>query len=381
MRAYVFTDPAITRHAGRFVWLELDTEKAKNAEIKKRLGVAALPTSFVLDPADERVALRWVGGFTVAQLDRLLDDGAAAVSGVPGRGAADSALARADRLYAAGDNAAAAAEYERALASAPEGWPSYTRAADAALFALSSADSFEAATRLAHVAFPRVARLPSAASVAASGLEAALELPRTHPLRRALVAEFEQDARAVLADSTLPIAADDRSGLYIDLMDARKERMDVAGTRELAGQWAAFLEREAAAATTPEQRAVFDSHRLSAYLELGQPERAIPMLQASERDLPGDYNPPARLAVAYRALGRWDDALAASDRALEKAYGPRKLALLATRSDIYAGKGDKTSARKTLEQAIALAESLPPGQQSPGMMASLNKKLEALKPF
>ena len=53
------------------------------------------------------------------------------------------------------------------------------------------------------------------------------------------------------------------------------------------------------------------------------------MLQASERDLPDDYNPPARLATAYKAMRRWDEALAASDRALAKAYGPRKLGMLA----------------------------------------------------
>ena len=79
MKAFVFTNPSLARHAGRFVWLEIDTEKKQNAALKKQLGVPALPTYFVMDPADQKVALRWVGGFTVAQLDRLLDDGAAAV--------------------------------------------------------------------------------------------------------------------------------------------------------------------------------------------------------------------------------------------------------------------------------------------------------------
>ncbi len=380
MRAYVFTDSTLTRHAGRFVWLELDTEKAKNAALKKKLGVAALPTYFVLDPADEKVPLRWTGAFTVAQLDRLLDDGSAAVSGRRGTGLADAALARADSANGAGDYAGAATAYRQALAAAPAGWPPYARAVDAALFALSSAESNEAAARLARDAFPRLASTPSAASVAASGLEAALGLPRSHPQRRELIGAMEADARAVLADSTLAIAADDRSGLYIDLISARKDVVDLGGAHALALAWAAFLERQAAAARTPEQRTVFDSHRLSAYLELGTPEKAIPMLQASERDLPDDYNPPARLAVTYLALKRWDDALAASDRALARAYGPRKLALLATRADIYAGKGDAPAARKTLEEAIALATSLPPGQQSESTLASLKRKLDAIKP-
>jgi tetratricopeptide (TPR) repeat protein len=378
MRAYVFTDPTLTRHAGRFVWLEIDTEKARNAALGRRLGVSVLPTFFVVDPADGRVALRWVGGFTVAQLDRLLDDGAVAVSGRAGPGAADAALLEADRLYAAADYPGAVRGYERALAAAPGGWPPYPRAVDALLFALSSADSNEAVARLARDAFPRLSRAPSAPNLAGSGLDAAVALPDTLAGRADLIRALEADARAVLADSALRIAADDRSGVYIALLDARHDAGDTEGARRVAAAWAAFLEGEAARARTAEQRAVFDSHRLSAYLELGEPGRAIPMLEASERDLPGDYNPPARLAVAYRALKRWDAALAASDRALARAYGPRRLGILTTRADIFSDRGEPAAARRTLEGALSEAEALPQGQRSEGTIAGLRRKLAAL---
>ena len=76
------------------------------------------------------------------------------------------------------------------------------------------------------------------------------------------------------------------------------------------------------------------------------------MLEASERDLPDDYNPPARLAAAYKAMKRYDDALAASDRALAKAYGPRKIGILQTRADIYTAQGDVPSARKTKRPSV-----------------------------
>jgi tetratricopeptide (TPR) repeat protein len=379
MRAYVLTDPTLTRHAGRFVWLEIDTEKAKNAALRKRLGVSALPTFFVVDPADGRVALRWVGGFTARQLDRLLDDGAAAVRGAAGAGAPEAALLRADRLYADADYAGAARGYEEALAAAPGGWPPYARVVDALLYALSSADSGAAVARVARDAYPRVRGTPSAANVAASGLDAALGLPDTLAGRNDLVAAFESGAREVLADSTLDIAADDRSGVYVALLDARQDAKDAAGARRVAGEWAAFLEREAGRAATPEKRAVFDSHRLSAYLELGEPQRAIPALEASERDLPGDYNPPARLAVAYNAMKRWDEALAASDRALAKSYGPRRLGILSTRADILRDRGDRAAARQVLEQALSEAQALPTGQRSEGAIAALRKKLAALE--
>ena len=68
MRAFVFTDPALASEAGRFVWLGIDVEKAKNAKARKAYPAAALPTFFLLDPADGSVVRRWVGGMTVAQL-------------------------------------------------------------------------------------------------------------------------------------------------------------------------------------------------------------------------------------------------------------------------------------------------------------------------
>ena len=77
-------------------------------------------------------------------------------------------------------------------------------------------------------------------------------------------------------------------------------------------------------------------------------------------------------------MKRFDDALAASDRALENAYGPRKLTILRTRADIYSAKGDAVAARQTIEEAIRFADSMPPGQRSEGTIASLKKKLESL---
>ncbi|HEY3216400.1 MAG TPA: thioredoxin family protein [Candidatus Eisenbacteria bacterium] len=387
MRAFVFTDRSLARQAGQFVWLEIDTEKARNAALSARLKVRALPTFFVLDPATEAVVLRWVGGATAPQLEKLLEDGRLAVasagSATPGghrapASAADSAFARAERLYGEDDNAAAADAYQEALRLAPDGWPHYGRAVESLLFAWQNTDDYEPAARLARDAWPRLRKTSSAANVVASGLDCALSLPDDHPLRRELMKTFEAGARELIADPAVPLAADDRSAVYIVLLDARKDAKDSTGARRVASEWAAFLEGEAARAVTPEERAVFDPHRLSAYLELGEPERAIPMLEASERDFPDDYNPPARLALAYKAMKRWDQALAASDRALVGVYGPRKLRLLEARAEIYVGRADRAAARRTLEEAVALAESFAPGQRSESAIASLKKKLGAL---
>ncbi len=232
---------------------------------------------------------------------------------------------------------------------------------------------------LAREMAPRARHTASAGNVIASGLDCAVQMSKDDPRRAALLDTLERAARDVAADTALAIAADDRSAVYIALLDARDAAGDSVGHQATAGQWAAFLERAAARAKTPEQRAVFDSHRLSAYLELNAPERAIPMLEASERDLPNDYNPPARLATAYKAMHRWDDALAASDRALAKAYGPRRMLVLQTRADIYLGKGDRAGARRTLEQALAEARAFPEGQRSERTISALEKKVAELQ--
>src|SRR5438270_902797 len=236
MRAFVFTDKALERYSGRFVWLAIDTENSTNTAFLKKYPISVWPTLLIVDPKKEEVALRYAGGATVPQLQKLLADGTRAIQGPKNK--ADEALARADKL-------------------ANEG-------------------------------------------------------------------------------------------------------------------------QHAEAAKTAEQRAVFDSHRLSVYIDLQQPERAIPMLEQSERDLPNDYNPPARLGVVYRTMGKYDEALAAYDRALEKAYGPRKIGILRGKADTYAQKGDKEAAKKTIEEAIRFAESLPEGQRSESMIASLKKRLETI---
>ena len=152
------------------------------------------------------------------------------------------------------------------------------------------------------------------------------------------------------------VLADDCSALFEELVATKKKLGDADGARALASEWAAFLEGEAAKAKSADARAVFDSHRLLAYLALGDPSRAVPMLEASERDLPGDYNPPARLARAYLEMRRLDDADKAADRAIARVYGPRAMRVLEVKADIAKARGDVAKEREALEQALAPRE-------------------------
>ena len=376
MRAFVFTDPALTSRAGQFVWLELNVDDERNAAHRERLSLDALPTFYVLNPADESVLMQRVDGMTVAEMGTFLDEARRAAGGAAPSSPAEAALLRADRRSGEGKDAAAAAAYREALDAAPAGWPPYGRAVGALLFLHQSLNEEARCLALAREALPRLSGAPAVVMVARSGLDCALGLKKEDTGRPAAIAEMEAATRRTLAEPTLGAIADDVSTSYVSLIQARKDAGDAAGAKKDAEAWATFLEAQAAAAKTPEQRAVFDSHRLSAYLELQQPERAVPMLQASEADLPGDYNPPARLAVAYLEMKKLDDALAASNRALPKVVGPRRIRVLQTRSEIFAAKGDATASREALEQALACAEALPVGQRSEGTIKALKTKLE-----
>src|SRR5262249_26174526 len=121
MRAYVFPDAALMKQAGRFVWLAIDTEKATNAGFLDKYPIEVWPTLLVVDAAAERAALTWPGSATVAQLEKLLDDGERAARGVAG-GEAEAALAQADRLNAERRYPEAAAAYQQALTAGGSGF-------------------------------------------------------------------------------------------------------------------------------------------------------------------------------------------------------------------------------------------------------------------
>lgn len=373
MRAFVFTDKALERYAGRFVWLSVDTENSKNAEFLKKYPINVWPTLLVIDPAKERVSLRYAGGATVGQLSKMLDQAQSKT-----RSPADEALARADRLAEDGKNDEAAKEYERALEAAPKGWHPYGRASEGLVMALMMSHQQERCAARAVDLLPRLRGTLSGANVAAYGLGCAVEMPADAKQRAAYLDELEKATRAALDDPKIDMAGDDRSGLYEALLETRKAEKDEAGAKKTAAEWASFLEHEAAKAKTAEQRAVYDSHRMGAYMELGTPEKAVPMLEQSERDFPRDYNPPARLGTIYRLMKEYDKSLAAYDRALKLAYGPRKIGILRNRAETLFAKGDKEAAKQAMRDAIAYAKSLPSGQVSERTIGALEKRLEAM---
>jgi len=377
MRAYVFTDKALARHAGRFVWLEINTDLPKNAVFQEKYPVELWPTLFIIDPREEKAVVRFAGSATVAQLERIFEDGERAYRGQAE--GAEAALAWGDARFGEGKPAEAVEAYARALSEAPADWSRRGRTLESLLTAMWSAKQFEACAHKAVQELPLVPRSASRANAIAIGLGCALSLPAENPTGRELMGKLEALGREVLAPPLIDMPADDRAGLYAAMVEAREAAGDEAGKKALANEWLTFLEAEAAKAPNAEARTVFDSQRMSAALVLEEPMRVVPAIEQSEKDLPQDYNPPARLANLYRRLGRLNEALAASDRAVAKVQGSRRLRVLSDRAAIQVDMGQKDAAVRTLQEAIDYAKTLSEAQVSKRQVEALEKKLAEVK--
>ena len=377
MRNYVFPDPSLGRYASRFVWLSLDTERQENAGIVGRLAVDVLPTLFAIDPTTERPIARWRGSLRASELGVFLDDAEVVASHADKGDTATAILLRASQSSAAGQHEEAIAAYRAALAGAPSAWPRRAQAIDGLVTELATSHQSAACARVAAMEAPTMTGGSAVADVLRAGLACAMDLPQDapeHALRSDLVALGER----VAADPAQPILYDDRSDLYGYVVDGLRDLGDYAGAKRVAGIWVVMLEEQARRAPSASARAVFDAHRLLAYVAVGEPGRAVPMLELSEHDFPGDYNPPARLASAYLAMGRYDSALSAVTRALSLAYGPRKLRLWSLEADICEAKGDRASAKRALREALDFADRVPLVGGYPKVRDAIGRRLAAM---
>src|SRR5260370_27169084 len=118
MRAHVLSDPALVKHAGRFAWLSVDTEKAQNAGFVEKFPVESWPTFYVIDASTEKPVLKWTGTLDVPRLQKLFDDGEIAAP-ASGGNTPEEALALADRANGDGGESDAAKLYRQRLPKAP----------------------------------------------------------------------------------------------------------------------------------------------------------------------------------------------------------------------------------------------------------------------
>jgi len=378
MRAYVFGDRGLQRLAPSFVWLAIDTEKAGNTAFVERFPMQVMPTLWVIDPADEHPALKWLGSATAQELAGLLEDAARAVDHGDAGGEAAAAFLRANQASAMGKREDAVRELRVALAAAPNGWAKRAQVVEVLAAAFDAGEDNAACVDLAADELPGMPLGTSAVNVAENGLACALRLPKdAHG--RAKLPELVRQSLRIAQDPALRALADDRSSLYERIVEVLDDTGQADEAKRVARIWSTFLDGEAARAPTPTARMVFDPHRLEAYTEIGEAEKAVPMLTQSEQAFPDDYNPPARLARAYLELKRYDDAMKAVERALARVYGPRKLRVLSTKADIQVAKGDTAGAIATVHEALELARSLPLSARYAKTRDELEKRLSTLE--
>jgi len=355
MRANVLTDARLLKLAGQFAWLDIDTEKPRNFAFVERFPIEAWPTIFVIDPATEQVALRWMGTASAEELERLLL-GAERNLRREKSDAAGAAMARGAALAAARKHAEAAGAFQEAIDAGGARWSGRPGAADALLQALSVVDDPARCSAAARALLPTLPPGPAAARVAAVGLDCATSL-ESRSARDEAIAVLEPAARGALVFPG--VLADDRSGLYDALLGARTASEDARGARAVAAEWLGWVEAESARADSPLARSALDGARLNAAMALGDVPRVIPALEASARALPGEYFALAYLARGYLEAGRPVEAASTARAAAALAEGPRKVSVLLVEARALRAAGDLAGARAAVDEAIRHGEGLP----------------------
>lgn len=379
MQAFVLRDPSLAGLSDRVVAVAIDSDKPSSAAFLSKHKVSAWPTYFVLDPARDEVLGVWAGSMSLGEMRAFVEASAASMTAGPNDDAG-RALKAARSAHAAGKLRDAAADYARAIEKGGASWPHKSAALVGWMQALYGERDHAECARVGrdHVGDVRGASVP--ADFASYLLMCAEGLPKG-PDRDKSIALAVARLRELGEHPPDGASADDRADMFAVLADGLEARGDADGAKRAQERRLAILEEAARKATSVDQARAFDYGRMGAYLALGRGEEAVKMLEAREKELPDSYEPPARLASALFKMGKHKEALAAADRAIKLAYGPRRLRYLKLRADILQRLGDKAARVEALRAEVAGWESLPPGQASPADLASAKKRLaEAEKP-
>jgi tetratricopeptide (TPR) repeat protein len=381
MQEYVLTKEKLGSLVERFVFLSIDTERETNAEILRTLTLSAWPTFYVLSPREPfEVRARWVGGASVGQFARFLADGERAeeLAGSGGAAAGEplALLVKADALAASGDFRGAAAAYGEALRAAPRDWARRSDTLVARASALRKGGQPETCADMANGERPGASDPVSLADFAANLLACAGALPESDK-RVARTRKSVVQMLAPLCEQGHPdFTPDDRGDACGTLIEARESLKDSAGAQKALRTRLALL--EAAASGVPDDVAVmYDFAQTETLVKLGRGTEAVALLEARERALPDNYNPPHYLARVHRALKRWDEGLAAIDRALRLAYGPRRAGLMTLKVELLRNAGRRDEARRALEEQLRLYRELPEGQKRPDAERRVKDELAA----
>ncbi|NTX36726.1 MULTISPECIES: tetratricopeptide repeat protein [unclassified Myxococcus] len=355
MEAQVFAAPDFIAKAKDYVLLAVDVDDPINEPLLERFPVDNLPTLLVLDSETETPAVRWMGGAALEDVLALLDDARRALSAqVSGP---ELLLLEGDRAHARREHELAARKYQEAVEQGPRDWIRRTRAVESALNALWNAEAFQACAEYAVRTVPSLDE-EGQAGPASTGYSCASYAnepkPWAAPAMKALEVYFEKAFEQAQKHGTKS-----QTWLYDSMADLLAARGDKEGARKLSEEYYAKVLAYRAEETTARGRAAWDSQLYSAAELSGHLADTLELFVQTERELPDDFSASTRVAANLRELGRYDEALAATDRALKRAQGGRRLAVWLSRARTLERAGREDEARKDLETALAEAERLP----------------------
>ncbi|MBK8256693.1 MAG: thioredoxin family protein [Polyangiaceae bacterium] len=381
MKNYVLGEPALRPLAERVVFASIDSDKPSSAKFMESHKINVWPTFFVIDPEADRVVGAWPGSASLAEMRGFVTDSLAMMDQVRAGKLAEGdplrMMAEARAVQAGGDAAKAALLFEKAVEKLPADHARRSEALSGWLFALYVAKEYTRCGEIGRVHIGSVKGAAVPADVASIVLSCAehLEGDAQKTTRAAAVIRL----REVTANPSPEASADDRADAWGLLSEALEDSGDAAGARNALEQKLSVLEKAAISAPTPEVAATYDYARAGTYVALGKGGYAVAMLEAREKQMPTSYEPPARLASTLFKLSRYAEAKAAVDRAIERAYGPRKLGYLRLRVSILLKLNDRAGALETARAEVKGWQDLPAGQAGAPALADAKKRLADLE--
>jgi tetratricopeptide (TPR) repeat protein len=383
MQEFVLTDAKLPQAVTRFVFLSIDTERAENSEFLSHFPTSGWPTFYVLSPKGPRVRGRWLGAASPSQFARFLADAEhaeeLAQNGEATRKEPWTSLAEGDTLASEARYAEAAKRYADALARAPADWHRAPDVRVALSSALSRSGNISACVNMAfEPAFESLTPAISAADHASYTLGCAERLPASDPRRRRALERVEKRLVALCEQGADELTPDDRGDACGNLISVREALGSAAGAREAAEIRLRVL--EAASRGMPDDVAVmYDPARVDTLLTLGRGDEALRLAEAREATLPDNYTPPYSIARVALKLGRWPLGLAAIERALRLAHGPRRANVYGVQADLLLGAGRERDAIAALEEQLRVLEALPEKQKRSEAERLAKARLEKLR--
>jgi len=377
MKRFVFPDPGLRPVKDAVVWLAIDSENPKNNAFLDRFPLDAWPTFLIIEPRAERVVGRWIGAASVNDFRTFVQEGVRSGESKPKADAATAQLHAGYEARARGDFDSAAAAYRKALDLTKKDNPARPERLILLSTALLRAHSPQAARDCIQLGLSEMQNTGDssiASDFVATVNGCAGRLPDGDPqvkeLREKSIARLQQ----VLAKSDAPLSVDDRSDAQATLMELLDASHQHERAVEVAKARASLLEQAAARAPDVTMASTFDPHRTDTYLYLKEPQKAEQLLAEREKQMPDDYNPPARLARVLLEEKKLAEAEAAVDRALAKmTRGQRRIGVLGLKARILQAEGKPTEA--AVQEQLDVFRELPATQRNPQLEAQLRKKL------